>query len=98
MIVHQVFFWLHKPEKDLNAVLEGCKEIAQAESVKSYAIGKPAATEKREVIDDSYDIALMVNFESIADHDLYQEDPIHLKFIKDHKDKWASVKIYDFEV
>ena len=79
-------------------MLEGCKDIAQAESVKSYAIGKPAATEKREVIDGSYDIALMVNLESISDHDLYQEDPIHLKFIKDHKHKWASVKIYDFEV
>ncbi|EPR67483.1 Dabb family protein [Cyclobacterium qasimii] len=98
MIVHQVYFWLHQPEKDLNAVLDGCKKIALTKSVKSHSIGKAAATEKREVIDDSYDIALMVNFDSIEDHDDYQVDPIHLQFIEDHKDKWASVKIYDFEV
>ena len=52
---------------------------------------------KRDVIDDSYHIALTVNFKSIEDHDVYQEDPVHLHFIAEHKDKWEKVQVYDFE-
>ncbi len=98
MIVHQVYFWLKNPKKDLQDVMNGCKAIGKLKSAHSYLVGVPAATEKRPVIDDSYHIALTVNFESIADHDLYQEDPIHLDFIKQHSDKWEKVQIYDFEV
>lgn len=98
MIVHQVFFWLKNSNNDLQAVMEGCKSIGKLKSADSYQVGVPASTTKREVIDDSYHIALTVNFKSIADHDIYQEDPIHLDFIAEHKDKWEKVRIYDFEV
>ena len=97
MLVHQVFFWLKEPNKDLKAVMKGCKKIGKLKSAQSYQVGVPAATEKRDVIDDSYHIALVVNFKSVADHDLYQVDPIHLEFIAEHKDKWEKVQIYDFE-
>ena|SRR5690606_16997599 len=98
MIVHQVFFWLKQPKKDLKAVMKGCKDIGKLKSAHSYQVGIPAATAKRPVIDDSYHIALTVNFKSIEDHDIYQEDPIHLEFIEQHSDKWEKVQIYDFEV
>lgn len=98
MIVHQVFFWLKNPTQDLQAVMEGCKSIGKLKSAKSYQVGVPAPTAKREVIDDSYHIALTVNFKSIADHDVYQEDPVHLQFIEQHKEKWEKVQVYDFEV
>ncbi|MEX2595039.1 MAG: Dabb family protein, partial [Anditalea sp.] len=65
---------------------------------KSHQVGVPAPTAKRKVIDDSYHIALIVNFTNIADHDRYQEDPEHLEFIAEHSDKWEKVQIYDFEV
>ncbi|SEJ40275.1 Stress responsive A/B Barrel Domain [Cyclobacterium xiamenense] len=98
MIVHQVFFWLHRPEQDLNAVWEGCTKIASTESVSRYAIGKPANTARREVVDHSFHLSLTVYFDSVEAHDRYQTDPIHLKFVEDHKDKWSQVKVYDFEV
>lgn len=98
MLVHQVFFWLKKPDKDLKAVMKGCKEIGKLKSAHSYQVGVPAATVKRDVIDDSYHIALTVNFKSIEDHDLYQVDPVHLQFIEEHKDKWEKVQVYDFDV
>ena len=98
MIVHQVYFWLKKPKKDLKDEMKGCKAIGKLKSAHSYQVGVPAATAKRDVIDDSYHIALTVNFKSIEDHDLYQDDPVHLKFIADHKDKWVKVQVYDFEV
>jgi hypothetical protein len=98
MIVHQVFFWLHQPESDLKDVMEGCRTIGSLTSAKDYLVGIPANTPKREVIEDSYHIALTVYFDSMEDHDLYQEDAEHLKFIDDHKHKWAKVQVYDFEV
>lgn len=98
MIVHQVFFWLHNPDTDLQAVMEGCRKIGAVSTAKGYSVGVPAATPKREVIDDSYHIALTVNFDTVADHDLYQEHPDHLAFIDEHKAKWKKVQVYDFEV
>lgn len=98
MIVHQVFFWLKDPQNSFQPVKEGCIKIGKLQSAKSFQVGVPAPTAKREVIEDSYHIALTVNFESIADHDLYQEDPLHHEFIAEHSNKWEKVKIYDFEV
>lgn len=98
MIVHQVFFWLHDPAKDLKTVMDGCRKIAQTKSVKDYKVGVPAGTQRREVVDHSFHISLTVYFDSIGDHDLYQTDPVHLQFVEDHKDKWSQVKVYDFEV
>lgn len=98
MIVHQVFFWLHKPESDLKDVMEGCRTIGSLDSAKDYLVGVPAKTPKRDVVEDSYHIALTVYFDSMEAHDIYQEDADHLKFIDDHKHKWAKVQVYDFEV
>jgi hypothetical protein len=98
MIVHQVYFWLHQPDKDLKSVMEGCRKIGSISSAKDYLVGVPAKTEKRDVIDDSYHIALTVYFEDIKSHDVYQEHPDHLKFINEHSQKWAKVQVYDFEV
>lgn len=98
MIVHQVFFWLHHPEKDTEAVMDGCRKIGSLSSARDYSVGVPAKTEKRDVIDDSYHIALIVYFDDVPAHDVYQEDPDHLQFIADHKAKWAKVQVYDFEV
>lgn len=98
MVIHQVFFWLHNPEDELQSVLAGCKSLSQIKSGRNTRVGLPAATPKRAVVDDSYHIALQVEFEDIEAHDQYQTDPVHLKFIADHKQKWAKVQIYDFEV
>src|SRR5690606_36907376 len=32
MLVHQVFFWLKKPNEDLEAVMKGCKAIGKLKS------------------------------------------------------------------
>ncbi|MEX2566447.1 MAG: Dabb family protein [Cyclobacteriaceae bacterium] len=98
MIVHQVFFWLHDPEKDLKAVMEGCRKISSTNTVKDFHVGVPAKTSPREVVDLSFHLSLTVYFNTIKEHDLYQEDPIHQAFIAEHKDKWKAVKVYDFEV
>jgi len=98
MIVHHVFFWVKDPNTNLQPVLEGCKKIGTLVSALSFQVGVPAPTPKREIIDDSYHLALTVNFKSLKDHDLYQEDPLHHEFVAEHSEKWEKVRIYDFEV
>jgi hypothetical protein len=60
-------------------------------------LGKPAKTELRPVIDATYDYSLTCVFENIADQDKYQAEPLHLKFIDDHKADWQRVVVYDAE-
>ena len=60
-------------------------------------IGKPAATPKREVIDDSYDYALELDFADLAAQDVYQAHDTHTAFIDACKPMWRAVRVYDFE-
>lgn len=97
MLIHSVFFYL-KPELSAEAraaFAEGVATLGQIKALSAFYVGRPAATEKRPVIDDSYDYAITCVLADVAAHDAYQVDPIHQAFIAAHKDKWAGVKIYD---
>lgn len=96
-LIHTVFFWLKEDlsEADEAAFLEGVKSLRGVKTVKSCYIGPPASTEARDVVDNSYSYALINHFDDIAGQDAYQIDPIHLKFVEDHKDKWTKVIVYD---
>lgn len=96
-LIHTVFFWLKEDlsESDVAAFLEGVKSLRGVKTVKSCYIGPPAPTEERGVVDNTYSFALINHFEDVAGQDAYQIDPIHLKFVEDHKDKWTKVIVYD---
>ena len=96
-LVHSVFFWLNEDlsEADKTAFMEGVKSLAAISTVKKIYIGPPASTEARDVVDNSFSVALLVHFADVAGQDAYQIDPIHLKFVEDHKDKWTKVVVYD---
>lgn len=96
-LIHNVFFWL---KSDLspaqkNAFLAGIKSLEKIATVKAAYIGPPASTEERDVVDNSFSYALLLHFDDIAGQDAYQVDPIHLKFVEDHKNKWERVVVYD---
>lgn len=97
MLFHNVYFWL-KPELTPAQRAEfrrGVESLAGIKSVSKVDIGVPAKTEKRPVIDDSYDVALIVQCRDVAAHDAYQVDPLHLEFIAGFKTFWTRVQIYD---
>jgi len=94
-MIHQVYFWLKNPEKDLNNFIKGCKDLIKIDTIKKAYIGKPAVTERREVVDHSFHVSLTVYFNTIEDHNAYQIDPIHKVFIERHGDKWEKVQVYD---
>lgn len=98
MFVHVVNFWLKKglSEADILKFEVGVNTLAEVETVDVFSVGKPANTD-RPVIDRSYDYCLVITFENISGHDIYQTHPIHLKFIEDCASLWDKVLIYDSE-
>ena len=96
-LMHSVYIWL-KPDlsiSDEKDFLKGCESLGNITSVSRMRMGKPASTENRKVVDQSYSYALNIEFTDINAQDAYQIDPIHLKFIEDNKEKWEKVLVYD---
>ena len=99
MLVHAVYFWL-KPdltEAQRAEFQRGVETLAGIKSVEQTFIGRPAATPKRPVIDDSYAVALVVLCKDVATQNAYQVDPVHLAFVDKFKTFWTRVQIYDSE-
>lgn len=100
MLQHNVYFYL-KPglsEQERMQFEDGLKSLLTIEELVEGSIGKPAGTAPRPVVDSSYDYALSTVFKDVQQHDVYQEHPVHQKFIENCNVFWQSVKIYDVEV
>ncbi|OZI09410.1 transcription-repair coupling factor [Siphonobacter sp. BAB-5385] len=98
MFVHVVNFFLKADisAEDRLKFEQGVSSLGQVEGLELFNVGKPASTD-RPVIDRSYDYCLLTVFKDMAGHDVYQVDPIHLKFVEDCKQYWDRVVIYDSE-
>ena len=66
--------------------------------MKRHLLGTPAQTPDRPVVDNTYDCALTVVLNNLEEHDQYQDDPIHLEFIKNCSHLWEKVKIFDAQI
>ena len=99
MLIHSVIFWLKQGLREKERLLfkNEIQALEKIPSVDQLFLGQPAATTKRPVIDDSYDFCLTVILKDINAHDSYQDDPMHLEFIKKCSHMWERVKIYDAE-
>jgi len=100
MLIHSVFFWF-KADADAARVAEfeaGLRRLTGVEQIQQAYFGKPAQTQARPVIDASYDWALIVHFASIADHDAYQDHPLHTEFVERFSATWEQVRVYDAAV
>lgn len=100
MLIHTVFFWF-KPDAE-PAVIQrfetGLKLLSSIPDVASASYGRPAATPKRPVIDDSYAWALIARFEDLAAHDRYQDHPDHHAFLAEFAATFQAVRVYDVSV
>ncbi|MFO1521424.1 MAG: Dabb family protein [Kiritimatiellia bacterium] len=82
MFSHVVLFWL-KPglSADETARFDrGVKTLLTIPTLRHGWVGTPAST-RRPVIDHSY--LLRAQHGDQADHDAYQADPVHLRFIEE---------------
>lgn len=96
-LVHHVFFWLKNPDsiEDRNKLVEGVKTLAKIESIRKLHVGVLASTEKREVVDTSWQVSELMFFDDTAGQKVYQDHAIHQAFIKNYSHLWAKVLVYD---
>lgn len=94
--IHHVYFWLNNPDSkaDFDKLVAGLRKLSVVKTIKAFYIGKPADT-NRDVIDHSYSVSWLLFFDNKADQDSYQTDPIHLAFVKECKQLWKKVVVYD---
>ncbi|NJM38273.1 MAG: Dabb family protein [Akkermansiaceae bacterium] len=95
---HHVYFWLkeeHHNAADRAAFEQGLAGLFKISLVAGGRWAVPAKIAFRPVVDQSWDYALTMLFNTIEDHDAYQIDPDHNVFIGKFKDWWAQVQVKD---
>jgi hypothetical protein len=96
-VIHHVFFWLKNPgsTEDRDKLVAGVKTLSKIETVKVLRVGVVAATEKRDVVDNSWAVSELMFFSDLAGQAVYQNHPVHLEFIKNCSHLWEKVIVYD---
>src|SRR6478609_2788799 len=95
---HHVYFWLKEENQnptDRARFEEGLATLFEIDGVAGGRWAVPAKLAPRPVLDQSWDYALAVQFDSVEQHDAYQVAPIHLQFLANFKDWWKQVQVKD---
>ena len=96
MLTHHVLFWLKADTTDEQkaAFRKGLESLENVETAKSIYIGTPAPI-SRAVVDTTYTFSLLLVFEDLAGHDVYQTHPLHTAFLDEFRSLFEKVVIYD---
>ncbi len=99
-ISHNVYFTLKDQSADKQeALIEACNKYLKPQpGVVFFSAGARDPSYQRDVNDTDFDVALTLVFDSVAEHDRYQEDETHGTFIAEQKDNWAQVRVFDARV
>ncbi len=97
LIFHSVYFWLQEglsleEEQDFLKFFDVLKGIPEVEQLR---IGKPAPTNPREVVDNSFSYHLIVTFKSMDDINIYETHPDHTAAVQRYKKYWTRVEVRD---
>lgn len=96
MLVHHVLFWLKSDttEDQKQAFRKSLETLENVETVKSFHVGVPS-TIQRAVVDSSYTFSLVLSFDDLAGHDVYQVHSLHKAFLEECRGLFEKVVIYD---
>lgn len=96
-LVHHVFFWLKRPDskEDQAQLIAGIRTLGAIETVRGIHVGVPASTEKRDVVESSYSVSELLTFDDVEGQNVYQQHPIHQKFVADCAHLWERVRVFD---
>ena len=95
---HHVYFWLKDENQnpaDRAKFEGGLASLFEIDLVAGGRWAVPAKVMARPVIDQSWDYALSMQFETIEEHDAYQTAPVHLAFLANFKEWWKQVQVKD---
>ena len=96
-IKHVVLCWLNEPgdQSDIEAVMKASIKLKGISEVDSLVIGRPVPSD-RKIVDDSFDIGLVLNFHSQKDLDIYLDHPEHVRRVKEAlAPKCQRILVYD---
>ena len=99
MFSHVVIFWTQPgvPNATEQLLAGAEKYLKPCPGVLHYHCGQMAGSH-RDVVDQSYQVALNLVFEDRAAQDAYQTHPLHVEFVeKIFKTCCERVVVYDFE-
>lgn len=97
MITHIVLFWTDKPgTEEQRRLMEGAALLKEIPGVANYRFGTPVPS-PRGVVDDSYSVALAMDFDDADAAASYQAHPIHTRFVEEFvKPNVRRFVVYDF--
>jgi Stress responsive A/B Barrel Domain len=96
-LVHNVYFTLHDGSAaNIRRLVAACHELLRGHPGELFfAAGPLAAGLDRPVNVRDFHVGLHVVFASMADHDAYQVAERHARFIAEHRESWALVRVFD---
>lgn len=99
MVRHNVYFWL---VPSLNSAQktsfeEGLRALFRIDVVRSGNFGSSASTPERPVTRNTFDYALVLEFDSVEQHDQYQIHPEHEVFVKNFSSWFQKVRVFDVQ-
>lgn len=98
MITHTVIFWTNKPHGDnQQQLLKGaCELLAKIPGVTAFHAGLPVPS-PRGVVDDSFAVAITMQFEDQTSADEYQAHDLHQQFVVEYVKPYATrFVVYDW--
>lgn len=97
MLAHNVYFSLKdNAPAAKKKLVDACKKyLSGHDGTVFFAAGTLAEELNREVNDRDFDVALHLVFKNKAAHDKYQDAERHQAFIKENRDNWKKVRVFD---
>lgn len=84
-VEHVVLVWLKKPgdAADRAKVVAAAKNFqAEIREIQRLSVGQPLPSE-RPVVDDSFDVGLVMRFANAQDLSTYEKHPVHVQAVKE---------------
>lgn len=96
-ILHSVYFWLKEDisEEEEQDFLNFFEELRNVPGVHTLQYGKPAPTNPRPVVNNSFQYNLLVTFQNMDDINTYETHPTHLAAAEQYSKYWTKVEVRD---
>ena len=97
MLRHNVYFLLDPSltEEQKSSFEGGLRALFNIDVVAGGQFGLAAATPVRPVTQNTFDYALVLEFESVEKHNAYQVHPEHDVFVKQFSAWFKEVRVFD---
>ncbi|PRD53804.1 Dabb family protein [Sphingobacterium gobiense] len=96
-ILHSVYFWLKEDisQEEEQDFLHFFEELRKVPGVQTLQYGKPASTNPRPVVDNSFQYNLLVTFQNMEDINTYETHPTHTAAAEKYSKYWTKVEVKD---